>query len=352
LEAGRFIKDLLYQADVVRIPGLGTFISTYQNARTDFSGKKISPPAKSFQFDDSRKEDDELMYSWISEQEGIGEAEAKLMVADFVADVNHEIHDGRDVIIDGLGKFSPNVTGKTEFHFSVENNFNAESIGFTDLDLPDSAKDVLAHHTETVIHHVEEVKSVAPAQAIVHESHKEPEHPAVVQPNVYVRKSHKGVWIALIIVLVLAALAYLAYQQRTKIGELAHTWFSREKINLTDTANIKQKADTGLERTLAEQAKMQKALDVQSIDSTQVFIPYGNRHMKFYIVAASFTNYDNALKLKDKLRGKGFDSEIVTVTHKYYKVTMGSYADKQQAQVELEKLKTITQNNSLWLLHI
>jgi cell division protein FtsN len=114
----------------------------------------------------------------------------------------------------------------------------------------------------------------------------------------------------------------------------------------------KQKADTSLDKTLAEQAKMKKALDMQGIDSSQVFIPYGNRHMKFYIVAASFTNYENALKLKDELRGKGFESEIVTVTHKYYKVTMGSYSDKQQAQVELEKLKTITQNNSLWLLHI
>jgi len=361
LEAGRFIKDLLYQADLVRIPGLGAFVSTYLNARTDFAGKKISPPAKSFQFDDSNKVEDDLMWSWISEQEGISESEAKMMVADFVADVTHEIHEGREVVIEELGTFSANVTGKTEFHFSVENNFNAESIGFIELDLPDSEHQTISQHREPVILPEETVKPIVHSEPEYHTIHIEPERPVVhADPQhayppkepIHIKKSHKGVWITVVILFVIIGLAFLAYQQKARIGELRHAWFSKGKSALSDTIKQMQKADTSLDKTLAEQAKMKKALDVQGIDSSQVFIPYGNRHMKFYVVAASFTNYENALKLKDELRGKGFESEIVTVTHKYYKVTMGSYSDKQQAQVELEKLKTITQNNSLWLLHI
>jgi nucleoid DNA-binding protein len=352
LEAGRFIKDLLYQADAVRIPGLGTFISTYQNARTDISGKKISPPAKSFLFDDSKKEEDELMWSWISEQEGISEGEAKMMVADFVSDINHELHEGREVIIEGLGTFYRDVTGKTEFHFTVENNFNAESIGFVDIELPDSSHDTFSIHREPIIHHDAEAKTALHVQAEVPVPHPEPIHSTISQPPVHIKKSHKRIWISLIMMLIVTILVYLAYQQRMRIGELTHNWFTKGGANLTDTLNKKQKADTGIDRNLAEQAKMKKALDVQNIDSTKVFIPYGSRQMKYYIVAASFTNYDNALKLKEELKGKGFDSEIITVTHKYYKVTMGSYTDKQQALVELEKLKTIAQNNALWLLHI
>jgi len=361
LEAGKFIKDLLYQADLVRIPGLGSFVSTYLNARTDFAGKKISPPAKSFQFDDLRKEEDDLMWSWISEQEGISETEAKILVSDFVADVNHEIHAGREVEIEGLGSFYADVTGKAGFHFSVENNFNAESIGFFDLDLPDSIQDAVRHQQDSQIHQQETAKPQIHSDPVVHEIHIEPErhtkqievvHTPAGESDIQTRKSRKGVWITVLIVIIAAGLAILAYEQRAKIAELANTWFTGSRTRNTDTLHKNQKADTGLDKTLAEQAKMKKALDVQSIDSSQVFIPYGNRHMKFYIVAASFTNYENALKLKDELRGKGFESEIVTVTHKYYKVTMGSYSEKQQAQIELEKLKTITQNNSLWLLHI
>jgi nucleoid DNA-binding protein len=352
LEAGRFIKDLLYQADVVRIPGLGSFTSTYQNARTDISGRKISPPSKNFQFDDSKKEGDELMWSWISEQEGISESEAKMMVADFVTGINHEIHEGREVTIEDLGTFFRDITGKTEFHFTVENNFNAESIGFTDIDLPDSGNEPFTVQTQTVIHHEEAVKPVVHVEQDIHVRIAEPIYSQVIQPAIHHKKSYKGFWIGLISVLLLIVLSFLAYQQRTRIGELAHGWFSKGKSNVTNTIIKKQVADTGIDRKLAEEAKMKKALDVQSIDSSKVFIPYGKRLMKFYIVAASFTNYDHALKLKDELREKGFDSEIVTVTHKYYKVTMGAYTEKQQAMVELEKLKTITQNNSLWLLHI
>jgi nucleoid DNA-binding protein/cell division septation protein DedD len=351
LDAGRFIKDLLYQSDIVRLPGLGSFISTYQNARTDISGKKISPPAKSFQFEDSDKDDDDLIWSWISEQEGLSESEAKTIVADFVADVSHEIHEGREVIIEGLGTFYADVTGKTEFHFTVENNFNAESIGFIDLDLPDSDLDAFISQPEPIIHHEVKINTPLHIQPEVHEVYAELVH-SHVPPPVYVKKSHQGNWIIPVLVLVAFILAFLAYEQRTEISELAHTWFAKGNTNLADTLNKKQKADSSLEKTLAEKAKMQKALDVQSIDSTKVFVPYGTRHMKYYVVAASFTNYDYALKLKEELRGKGFDSEIVTVTHKYYKVTMGSYTDRQQAMVELEKLKTITQNTSLWLLHI
>jgi cell division protein FtsN len=352
LEAGKFLKDLLYQADNIRVPGLGTFVSTYQNAQADILGKKISPPAKSFMFDDSRKEADDLLWSWISEQEGINEGDAKMMLADFVADINHEIHEGRDVIIDGLGTFSCNAAGRTEFHFSVENNFNAESIGFSDIELPDSIEETLFVQNEPLKQKQEELKPAVHTEHEVQATHTISEQSPVTHNPAVVNRSKKKVWITFLLIIVVAGLTYLAFQQKSRIKEMAHTWFSRGKVNPADTLIRHQKADSTLDKTLAEHAKMKKALDVQSIDSTKVFIPYGSRQMKFYIVAASFTNYDYALKFRDGLKGKGFDSEIVTITHMYYKVTMGSYTEKQQALVELEKLKTITRNNTLWLLHI
>jgi cell division protein FtsN len=352
LETGRFIKDLLYQADVIRIPALGSFVSTYQNAQTDLSGKKISPPIKYFKFDDTDKADDELVWSWIAEQEGISEAEARNMVTDFVADINHEIHEGREVVIEGLGTFFGDVTGRTEFHFSVENNFHAESLGFSELDLPDATHHKPTIQIEPIIHHTEDIKQVVLPKQEIHVQHTELINTTVHQTTVKGNKSYRAIWITFIVVIIVASLSFLAYQQRSKIAEFAHNWFDKEKSKTSDTLKSKQVADTALAQSLAEKARLQKAAEVKNIDSTKIFIPYGSRQLKYYIVAASFTNYDYAIKLKEELHGKGFESEIITLSHKYYKVTLGSYLEKQRAEVELEKLKTITRNNALWLIHI
>lgn len=357
LEAGRYIHELLYQADVVIVPGLGAFVSTYHPAQPDLANRKISPPAKVFHFDDSRKEDDRLLQDWISEQGDFTETEAGQLIHDFVIDVQHEIGAGREVEIAGLGLFYKDEEGRVRFRFSVENNFDTEAAGLLEIDFPTASQEpvhtpVSVPMSETTEIKKEEVHVEAPRPIppVFKAQPVSPSHPEP-QPVIKTRKSRRGLWIAAGIMLIVVAGIYFGLQHKDQITRLAGQWFSRSRHATIDTLRT-QPADTGLGKTLSEQANLKKALDVQSADTSGKFIPYGTRVMKYYIVAASFNTYDNALKLQNELKSKGFDSEIITQTHQWYRVTMGTYTDRQEALVELEKLKSITRNNALWIMHI
>ena len=357
LEAGIYIHELLYQADVVIVPGLGAFVSTYNPAQPDLANRKISPPAKVFHFDDSRKEDDRLLQDWISEQGDFAETEAGQLIHDFVADVLHELEAGREVEIAGLGLFFNDEEGRIRFRFSVENNFDTEAAGLLDIDFPAASQESVqptatvpapeTKETKKEEVHVEAPHTVPP----VFKAQPAPPPPPEQHPVKKKRRSLRRIWIAVAFILIIAAGIYFGLQHKGEITRLAGQWFSRPRHEAIDSLRT-QPVDTGLGKTLSEQANLKKALDVKSVDTSGKFVPYGNRVMKYYVVAASFNTYDNALKLQNELKSKGFDSEIITQTHQWYRVTMGTYTDRQEALVELEKLKTITRNSALWLMHI
>ncbi|MBO4772242.1 MAG: SPOR domain-containing protein [Bacteroidales bacterium] len=69
----------------------------------------------------------------------------------------------------------------------------------------------------------------------------------------------------------------------------------------------------------------------------------------FYIVAGSFTLYNNAQKLNNKLKAKGYDSKILEPYGQYHRVTVKQFKTVAEARAALPELrKNIDQ--ALWLL--
>ncbi|MCR5454911.1 MAG: SPOR domain-containing protein [Bacteroidales bacterium] len=69
----------------------------------------------------------------------------------------------------------------------------------------------------------------------------------------------------------------------------------------------------------------------------------------FYIVAGSFTLYNNAQKLNTKLKAKGYDSKILEPYGQYHRVTVKQFNTVAEARAALPGLrKNIDQ--TLWLL--
>ncbi|MBQ1697502.1 MAG: SPOR domain-containing protein [Bacteroidales bacterium] len=68
-----------------------------------------------------------------------------------------------------------------------------------------------------------------------------------------------------------------------------------------------------------------------------------------YIVAGSFTLYNNAQKLNNKLKAKGYDSKILEPYGQYHRVTVKQFKTVAEARAALPTLrKNIDQ--ALWLL--
>jgi cell division protein FtsN len=69
----------------------------------------------------------------------------------------------------------------------------------------------------------------------------------------------------------------------------------------------------------------------------------------FYIVAGSFTIYNNAQKLNTKLKAKGFDSKILEPYGQYHRVTVKQFKTVAEARAALPELRKNI-DEALWLL--
>lgn len=70
----------------------------------------------------------------------------------------------------------------------------------------------------------------------------------------------------------------------------------------------------------------------------------------FYIIAGSFTVYSNAQNLNQKLKAKGFESNILEPYGQYNRVSVKSFKTRQEARAALPTLKNKVNNQTLWIL--
>ncbi len=75
---------------------------------------------------------------------------------------------------------------------------------------------------------------------------------------------------------------------------------------------------------------------------------------KYFLIAGSFTDINNAEKLKNDLISEGFDSEIITRTYglnnEYYKVSFKGFSDKTEAFNQLKYEREQPNHENVWLL--
>lgn len=74
-----------------------------------------------------------------------------------------------------------------------------------------------------------------------------------------------------------------------------------------------------------------------------------NSNDAFYIVAGSFTQYQNAKQLNEKLKAKGFESKILEPHGLYHRVTVKQFKTVEEARAALPGLRSQI-DQTLWLL--
>lgn len=71
---------------------------------------------------------------------------------------------------------------------------------------------------------------------------------------------------------------------------------------------------------------------------------------KFYIVAGSFTLYNNAQKQNQKLKKMGYESKILEPYGQYHRVAVQEFATREAARAALPGLRNKIKDQTLWLL--
>ncbi len=77
----------------------------------------------------------------------------------------------------------------------------------------------------------------------------------------------------------------------------------------------------------------------------------GEQLHNYYVIVGSFSVLDNAKNFNQTLKQKGFNSNILVNTSKYYRVSVGGHQNEQEARKQLAHIKnSFDQYKDAWLL--
>ncbi|GEM_PF-630913 len=129
MKIGKYISELLFEKDFVILPGFGEFSTKYIPARFVPELKKVEKPSKIIAFSDRRKNDDDVLSSFIAQKENIEPEKAKSFIEAFVKEMNDTLKSGKSVELEKVGKFSPGPEDSINFEPDKSVNYLKDSYG-------------------------------------------------------------------------------------------------------------------------------------------------------------------------------------------------------------------------------
>ena len=338
MELAVYIKTLLYNRDILIIPGLGGLSTHYKPAEIDVSQNIISPPTKFLVFDQQLSSSDSSLVEYIAEQRGIGKTEAEAFVLAQVNIIEQKFDQGETVFLEGIGYFSK-VDGVIRFDHEQKTNFLTESFGLANVDF----------------------KSV--------ELKLTPQYIPDASPE---NKKKSLLWLYIIIGIFVIGGGATAYLYRAEVIQLIkNRHFIKpnisstivkpqpetikkvetpivEKADSTNTVNVEKAIDVNNEKknalSIAKEAKETKETKepLKSVESA------GGR--RYLIIAGSFKTKERSQILVNILKKQGLKGEIIEFQPDLYRVSLGSFQKRSEAVTELEKVKAKEGMDKAWLL--
>lgn len=334
LELNKVIKELLTSHNFISLPGLGSFVQSYEPAKLAADGKSFSPPSQSVSFDLNRTFNDEVLEVCLQDKLTISRTEAAEMVKSFVDETKEKIEKGQKVDFDSVGYLSRNEVGQIELVQADELERVSSTFGLQKVTAIEKRKP---------------------------ETHAKPTHipkSTTVSSKPKVVKKVKG---STVFIAVLAAVIFLGIivSGAFFLFPDLRFWEKSSTIALTtDTNQPKAEVDHDVDTTT-----ITEAIDtVQTTDISQVVVaatdkksalyyeePVAQDQKTYYIIAGSFAKIENAQMLFNSLEEKGHKPEIVNSDGRF-RVAISKFSDRNRALRELERLRREKPNDQVWLL--
>ena len=349
------ISDLLFQNDVVIVPGLGAFVRRLESASVNVVTHQFSQPTAKIAFDANRREDNDLLANYLSSVNDVSIEEARKLVMIFVNDCFSNLKAGKTVELPGLGRLSFDALQEIDFVQDESVNFNSDAFGLGDFE----AIPVFQSRTK------EEIKTEIAQQQ------KEKNTPMTVDKKAVHKDDEKPVrhlgwlWILLSVLTVAAALFLLNYFRIIKID--FDKWFGNEEsvVVVPDTIVPVEKpilADTIVNDTLSVMDSIvNESVDVsadtlsvidgqQELPEENVVVETPSEDAKFFIVGGCFSTEDNANKLAVSLKDRGFEAAFVKQRGKLWDVYYGKYFTMEEAKQALKEIKAKDSEAKAWIM--
>lgn len=146
------IADLLYERDLVIVPGLGGFESKYRSAQIDHVQGKIHPPSKTITFNPNLTIDDGALANYIATKYDVPDKEASQAVELFVNQQKERLSKREIISIPDVGRLYLDFEKKLQF-LPDNTNFNKDAFGLPTIQAYPVTRD-RATLSETIEHKI------------------------------------------------------------------------------------------------------------------------------------------------------------------------------------------------------
>lgn len=361
------ISDLLFVRDTVVVPGLGAFVKKPTSAQVNPVANYFAMPSSEVVFDANLREDNDLVVNYIAEKNEVPEDEARRLLAMFVSDCFNTLKQGKKVVLNNIGTLYNDWEGNLAFEQDKAVNYNADAFGLCDF----TPEPVFRPKTK------DEIK------AEIAQQQKDKNTPVTVDEKAVHEQDEKGMeepkqrhgWLWVLLALLLLAgvgfgLHYFKVVDFNKwFGMDQPSEFEPWKVVLPETKTWEtekvvpqeQIADTLMEtqqpvEVVQEPEQTPEQAPVQEVEQEPEQKPEQqpepvvvNPEANIRIIAGCFAQEENAVRLTNTLKDKGFTGAFYELRGTKWFVSFGRYATDEEATAALREIRKNTEYKA-WIL--
>ncbi|HCT29480.1 MAG TPA: hypothetical protein DIW31_01820 [Bacteroidales bacterium] len=334
MEINLIIRELLAKHDYISLPGIGSFTQTYEPAFPSADGKSFIPPKQVISFDTSRTFNDEAIENYLCDKMGITHAEAANMLKVYVDKVNYNLDKGRPVVFENVGELFKNKKGRLKFEQAQDNDTALATYGLKPIEVEQVSSKKVGK--------LKEIKTSAK------------------------NDSNSKTSSVKILVVFSAILGVAAISAVFVFFPEFHFWekyLNKNQVAINSNSDSLNKLAGNKEQavpvnsTLSKKDSIQEKVDKSITDKNvkKAALYYGEPKVQegktYYIIVGSFGKIENAQKLVDKYKERGYNPEIIKGNN-MFRVSISRTTDKNKSLFELNKFKTDNPSESAWILGI
>lgn len=322
------IKDLLYSSDCVVLPGLGGFIAKYKGASLNSSLHIIYPPQKTIGFNPQIKENDGLLVSAFCALNNCSYSEGKAELDTWVKEQSNTLLRGEKLSWKGIGILFQDRLGKIQFIPDSKGNFSIESFGLDKILLVPVEREVQAP--------VEAETSVLEKRA--------------AQGSNWIWKAAAVLALPILGVGIFA----LSYKIKTTDWQYASFKLLGTKSRIASYAPAPDRVIPTY--TVEEDSFVPEAVIIEPVTpkpsqvehTEKPKIENTQRLAKYEIIVGAFSVHQNATRLVNELKKKGFNASLSGKKGNLQLVSAASDSNYDSIIQMLDKIKSEV-NPSAWL---
>ena len=329
------ISDLLYVRDIVVVPGLGAFVKKPVSAQVNPVANYFAMPSSEIVFDANLREDNELVVNYMSEKNDIPKEEAQKLLSMFVSDCFNSLKQGKKVVLSQIGTLSYDWANDIVFEQDKSVNYNADAFGLCDFTPEPVLRSKTKDEIKTEIEQQQKDKNTPMSvdEKAVHERDNDDEDD---EP----RRGLGWLWVLLGLLLVASVVYGLYYFKVIKLP-----WQKEERRIVTEPKTY----------TLPTYQKTWEWKEPEPQDTTVVVNDTVKQPVttssdaNIRIIAGCFGLEDNAQRLTNTLKEKGYSGALYEMRYNMWYVSFGCYKTDEEAAAALREIRANTEYKA-WIL--